>query len=712
MANFVRRMVVNLTVLFAASLAVTPSLRSDILTSQYDLFRTSWNAAETYLNVANVNPAQFGKLFSRQLDGWVYAQPLYVEGLNIPGYGAVNVVFVCSANNTVYAFDADSASVSAPYWSINLGPADTTPNASGSPNSEPVLGIISTPVIVPAMSAIYVAAATRESGHRVYRLHALDLVTGQEKFGGPVVISGQVPGTSWDAVNGMVAFNPDFHLIRASLAASSTTVYVATAGTHDTEPFHGWLFGYSLSTLQQTAILNLTPNGQEGGVWQSVRAPVIDTNGFLYVESGNGDYDGVSNFGESIVKLSTAQGLNVTDWFTPNNWSTLDGFDMDLAAAGPLLVPGTQFLIGSGKTGILYVLDTGNMGQLHLGNTQIVQSFQASPPCAPDFSQCQEIHDPVFWNNGANPTLYVWPWNDVLLAFSWSNGQLVTTPMATGALVSNYPGGYLSGSSNGNTPGTGILWALTGDDGSNSGTGFQLATLRAFDATNIANEIWNSNQNAGRDSLRYFAKFLRPVVANGKVYAGTFSSELVVYGLIPSQLSISKSHSGDFTQGQNGATYTVTVSNSANAGATSGMVTVTETVPEGLTLVSMAGTGWDCPKAGATCARSDSLAAGASYLPITVTMNVANNAGPMVTNDVTMSGGGSAAASASDSTTIMNPCDVNQYGTTTVADIQTVINEALGVGSVADDLNQDGVANVVDVQIVINSAMGLGCWGA
>ena len=157
-----------LAVSFTACVAATPILCQDVLTAQYDTFRTSWNAAETYLTVSSVNQTQFGKLFTRQLDGWVYAQPLYLQGLTIPGYGSVNVVFVCSANNTVYAFDADNASVAAPYWSTNLGPPDTTPNGPGSPNSEPVLGIISTPVIMPTMNAIYVAAATHENGHRVY----------------------------------------------------------------------------------------------------------------------------------------------------------------------------------------------------------------------------------------------------------------------------------------------------------------------------------------------------------------------------------------------------------------------------------------------------------------------------------------------------------------------------------------------------------------
>ena len=660
-----RQIAARLLLSFAAYLAATRCLWADILTAQYDSFRTSWNASEIYLNVGNVNQARFGKLFSRQLDGWVYAQPLYMRSLTLPGHGAVNVVFVCTANNTVYAFDADSASVSAPYWSTNLGPADNTPNGPGSPNSEPLLGIISTPVIVPAMQALYVAAATRENGHRVYRLHALDTATGQEKFGGPVVISGQVPGTSFDAVNGVVAFNPDFHLIRASLAATTDTVYVATAGTRDTEPFHGWIFGYGLSSLQQTAILNLTPNGQEGGVWQSVRAPVIDANGFLYVESGNGDYDGVFNFGESIVKLSTTPGLHVTDWFTPDNWSHLNDFDLDLAAAGPLLVPGTQFLIGSGKTGILYVLNTASMGRLQAGNGQIVQSFQASAGCSANDSSCDWVNDPVFWNNSTAPTLYAWPLNDVLRSYSWSNGQLVTTPIASGALASNYPGGFLSGSSNNNTAGTGILWAITGDDGSNSGNGFQLATLRAFDATNITNELWNSGQNGARDSLGYLAKFVRPVVANGKVYAGTFSSQLVVYGLLPA-LTVSKSHSGNFVQGQSGATYTVTVSNSAAAGPTSGTVTVTETLPDGLTLISMAGTGWDCPNGGNTCTRSDSLGGSSVYPAITVTVNVSPTAASQVTNQGSVAGGGSDGASIQDVTSILPlPSQTITFGTLT-----------------------------------------------
>jgi hypothetical protein len=542
-----RRIAARLFLPLAAYLAATQCLRADILTAQYDSLRTAWNASEPYLNVANVNQAGFGKLFSRQLDGWVYAQPLFMQGLTIPGHGAANVVFVCTANNTVYAFDADSASVSAPYWSANLGPADNTPNRLGSPNSEPLLGIISTPVIVPAKHALYVAAATRENGHRVYRLHALDIATGKEKFGGPVVIKGQVHGTSSGAVNGMVAFDPDFHLIRASLAATANTVYAATAGTRDTEPFHGWIFGYSLSNLKQTAILNITPNGQEGGVWQSVRAPVIDAKGFLYVESGNGDYDGVSNFGESILKLSTAHGLRIKDWFTPANWSTLNDYDQDLSAAGPLMIPGTPFLIGAGKAGILYVLNTASMGGLQGRGGQIIQTFQASAGCHPSAYYCDWLNDPVFWNNSTAPTLYAWPLNDVLRAYSWSNGQLDTKPIASGTLAANYPGGFLSGSSNHNTPGTGILWAITGDDGSNRSNGFQLATLRAFDATNITKELWDSDRNGARDSLGYLAKFVRPVVANGKVYAGNFSSQLVVYGLLPTR-TVSRSQSGNLVR--------------------------------------------------------------------------------------------------------------------------------------------------------------------
>ena len=495
----------------------------DITTAEYDNFRTSWNASEPYLTAANVTPARFGKLFTRSLDGWVYAQPLYLRALTIPGHGTPNVVFVCTANNTVYALDADDPLAAAPFWSLNLGAPDTTPSTSTSPNSEPSLGIISTPVIVRGSNTMYVTAATRENGHRVYRLHALDITTGQEKPNSPIVISGQVKGSATDAVNGTLTFNPDFHLQRASLAVAGHSVFIAAAGSRDITPFHGWIFGYDLTTLAQAAAVNLTANGMEGGIWQSMRAPVVDPSGNLYMETGNGDYDGSADFGNSVVRLSAkGKGYAVSDWFTPANWQWLRDNDLDLSSAGPLLVPGTNSLIAAGKTGTIYVLNTNNLGKLQTGRGQTIQSLQVTAGCT-----CDSTDDLIFWNNASSPTLYVWPLGDVLRAYSWVGGKLLPTPVSMNSLPSNYPGGFLTGSSNGSVAGTGIVWALTGDNQS-----VQAGTLHAFDASDLANEIWNSNLNRTRDAAGSFAKDVPPVVANGKVYVGNFSNELIVYGLL------------------------------------------------------------------------------------------------------------------------------------------------------------------------------------
>lgn len=508
------------------SVAVLVAHGADITTAQYDNNRTSWNSSETILNTANVNSAQFGKLHTRSLDGAVYAQPLYLEALPIPGHGTADVVFVCTANNTVYAFDADSGSISAPYWSVNLGAPDTTPSSLTSPNSEPSLGILSTPVIVRSSGTLYVTAATRENGHRVYRLHALDITSGAEKSGSPVVIAGQFPGTAWDAQGGLLTFNPDFHLQRASLAVAQGSVYIAMAGSRDIEPFHGWIFGYDLTTLAQTGVLNLTANGMEGGVWQSMRAPVVDSNGSLYLETGNGDYDGSSNFSNSVLRLNNGtQGLAVADWFTPDNWLNLSNNDLDLSSAGPVLIPGTNSLIAAGKTGTLYVVNSGNMGHEQSGNGQLLQLLQATPACSA--GNCDFTNDPIFWNHATNPVLYIWAWNDVLRALPWTSGQLSVSPSSTNGTVSNYPGGELAGSSSGSLTGTGIVWALTGDS-----ENAQAGLLSAYDASNLANLLWTSKMNSSRDALGLFAKNLPPLIANGKVFAGDFSGQLNVYGLL------------------------------------------------------------------------------------------------------------------------------------------------------------------------------------
>ena len=516
------------TLLILLALSLRPSealLAADVLTAQYDNARTASNPSEVYLSTINVNPARFGKLFTRTLDGWVFAQPLYMKNVAVPGHATVNLVFVCTAHNTVYAFDADNAAVSAPYWSRNLGPSDTTPNTFASPNSEDETGIVATPVIVPALHALYVLVATREFGQRVFRLHALDISTGQEQFGGPVVVAGHVVGNAPDAVNGLVNFNPTFHLQRSALAYVNHTVYVGFAGVRDIPPFHGWLFGYDAATLNQTAVFDITPNGYGGGIWHGGRAPAADdATGSIYLETGNGNFDGTANLSNSVLKFSSAQqSLAVTGRFTPSDWQTLSDNDLDLSSAGPLLIPGTRFLVTGGKAGVLYLLDSTAMGNTTPDN--IVQRFQATPACPPSSLGCHRIHSFSFWNSPATPTLYLWADGDVPRSWAWSGGGL--TPNATpGTRVAGYPGASLTVSSYSGTPRTGILWGLSGDNSTGA------ASLRAFDALDLSKELWNSDMNAARDAMGQFGKFSVPVVANGKVYAGNFSSQLVVYGLL------------------------------------------------------------------------------------------------------------------------------------------------------------------------------------
>jgi hypothetical protein len=510
-----------LTLISACALFCRSASGADVVMPQYDLARTSSNPLEVLLSTANVNQQRFGKLYTRALDGRLYAQPLLMRGVRIAGHGTPNIIFVATAHNTVCAFDADDGSVTSPYWAVNLGPADSTPSMLTSPNSEPELGIIGTPVIVPARRALYVVASTREAGHRVYRLHALDLSTGAEKFGGPRIISGQVAGNAPDSVGGVVTFNADFHLHRASLAVANDSVYVAMAGSRDTLPFHGWLFGYDTATLNPTGVVCITPAGYQGGIWQGNRAPVVDSAGNLFFETGNGDFDGNSNFSNSVLRYSTTgQSLQRADWFTPSNWQALSNYDLDLASAGPLQIPGTGFLVAGGKQGIVYFFDSNSLGHLQLDGSPTAGQFQATPPCSFPLDGCRPIHYMAFWNR----TLFLWAAGDVPRSWSFSQNQF--TAAATGSRVADYPGGYLAVSSYLTTPRSGVLWALTGHESSG------LGTLHAFDASNLSVELWNSDQNPGRDSLGDFAKFLAPVVANGKVYAGNFSNQLVVYGLL------------------------------------------------------------------------------------------------------------------------------------------------------------------------------------
>ncbi len=528
--------------LVAATLALTaaasgPGWAADITTAQIDSSRTMAYGSETYLTTSNVNGSHFGKLFSRTVDGAIYAQPLYLQGVAISS-GKINVVYVATSHNKVYAFDADNPNAITPIWSVNLGPYDTPSGWNTG------VGILSTPLIVRNSGAIYLTTATLENGSRVYRLHALDLLTGAEKFGGPVVISGSVPGTAGDAVNGIISFAPLYHVQRTGLALSGNNVVFAFSADRDHPPYHGWVFSYDAGTLQQTGVFNDARNnvdeaGTGAGIWQSGRAPAVDSNGAIYFETGNGAFDGTIDYGESFLKLETgAGGLSLTDWFTPSAWLALNQVDYDLSSTGPTLIPGTNVVFGGSKSGMIYVLSTSNLGRMSAGDANVIQTFTATSGCViPYIDQgCAQIMGQVFGSTAPVPTLYLWGVHDVLRSYQFNKGSFNTTPSSLGATQAYYPGGVLALSSYLGTAGTGILWAITcdtPDEGFYFGPGFSgSATLHAYDANNISIELWNSSQDPLRDGLGTVASFNPPLAVNGKVYVPTFSNQLVVYGLL------------------------------------------------------------------------------------------------------------------------------------------------------------------------------------
>jgi hypothetical protein len=490
-----------------------------VATGQYNINRTNANQSETILNTANVNAAQFGLLYSRHVDGQLYAQPLYLANVSILGK-TQNVIYLATMHNTVYAFAADDPAASTPLWQVNLGP----PAPFNFPELRPECGILSTPVIDVASGTLYVVALTLESGNNIFRLHALDTANGAEKFNGPVVIQASVRGNGFDSQSGMVAFSPPNQLQRPALLLFANSVFIGFGTASPQEPvhqYHGWLLAYDAKTLNQKLAFNTTPNGGAGGIWMAGTGPAGDANGFYFV-TGNGTL-GQGGTSQGVIRIGGATG----DFFIPDNWQTLNTNDWDLGSTGVILLPGTSLLAVGGKTGTVYVLNRANLGHLTPGNTQAAQVFQATAGCSS--SGCHEIHHFTYWyRTAASPLLYVWGWNDPLKAFAMVSGQFNTTPVAQNGLLPNYPGGILALSANGAAAGSGILWAVTSTENATLAT--VPGVLHAFDAANVATELWNSKMNPG-DDLGNMAKFNVPTVANGKVFVATFSNQLMVYGL-------------------------------------------------------------------------------------------------------------------------------------------------------------------------------------
>jgi hypothetical protein len=517
----------------------------DVLTQHNDNSRTSLNLSETTLNTSNVNQSTFGRLYSRAVDDEIYAQPLYVTNVNIPGKGAKNVVFVATVNDSVYAFDADDATVTDPYWkdsfidlANNIRPVFHTDVGQACGNYVDFsgnIGIVSTPVIDKATNTIYLVARTVEgtgaSQKFVQRLHALDITTGAEKFGGPVVIQASVPGTGAGSSGGVLKFNPQPENQRAALALDNGNVIITYASHCDTGPYHGWILAYNAATLNQSWALADTADGSNGGIWQSGQGPVIDSAGNMYFSVGNGTVSpATGQYGESFIRV-TANG-QIVDSFTPSNHQQLENGDIDFGSAGPLLIPGTRTLVSADKEGKIFFLNADNLGGLNVTD-QSLQEFQVTPNFGND-----KIHGaPVYFQDSSGKKwVYVWGSNDKLKQFPF-NGTILssTTPTYTSNVTVNpnpsMPGGVMAISSNGSAAGTGLLWVTTVLSG-NANNDVRPGILRVFDASNVTNELWNSQENAARDDFGNLAKFNTPTVDNGKVYLATFSDQLVVYGLL------------------------------------------------------------------------------------------------------------------------------------------------------------------------------------
>ena len=521
-----------------------------VFTQHNDLARTGQNVNETLLTPANVNSTNFGKIFSQRVDGNIYAQPLYVPNVTIPGLGTHNVMYVATEADSVYAFDADNNTGpnAAPLWKASLIDTDhdAPPGALvGDDRSScdaivPHVGVTSTPVIDPSTGTLYAVAKSEENNNAVtvYRLHALDITTGAEKAPGPVVIAGTVPGTGDGSSGGSMTFVAGQHLNRTALLLVNGVLYVAFASNCDFVPYHGWLFAYDTSNFSQPTIFVSTPNGSDGGIWMSGAGIAADSNANLYVATGNGTFDTTNipatEFGNTLLKLNLkGNTISVLDYFTPSNQATLNTQDIDLGSGGILLLPDQpgahpHEMVQAGKFGSIYLLDRDQMtsNNLHYcvvncngADPQIVQELQ--------FTLAGVYGIPAYWNNN----VYFGSNNFPLHAYALSNGILSATPTAATPNAFPFPGPTPSVSANGSSGG--IVWAIDASQFGNEGRVLGPSVLHAYDALNVADELYNSSQAPnGRDVAGNSVKFSVPTVANGRVYIGTLT-ELDVYGLLP-----------------------------------------------------------------------------------------------------------------------------------------------------------------------------------
>ena len=486
----------------------------NILTANGDNDRTNSNLQETQLSPATVNASVFGKLGVFPVDGQVYSQPLVVTGLSIAGKGTHNVVFVTTMHNSVYAFDADAMSPITTLWQDNLGssvPSLLLYGPDGDIANE--VGILSTGVIDMQRGVLYVVADVLQNGAPVFYMHALDLATGAERLNGPVALTASVRGTGSEArADGTVPFDPMQHLQRPGLLLANNAVYVSFGSHGDMSPYHGWMLSYDASDLsRQVGVYMTTPDGNAGSIWQSGRGPVADSQGNIYAITANGDYDGMRNFSQSFVKVSA--GLSATlDSFTPSNWKSMSDNDFDISA-GPALIAGTHTIIGADKGGGLYVINGDAMKQ---GSVNIISAAVGS------------IFNFAVWSLGPNALVYTQGEREPVKCFQVGANSVNAKPVSMTLNSNPYGRIGMTISADGVQDGSGILWETTGDYFAGAP-----GTLHAYDASNLAKELWNSDMNPARDQMSSITKFVAPTVANGKVYVPGNANVVTVYGLLP-----------------------------------------------------------------------------------------------------------------------------------------------------------------------------------
>jgi hypothetical protein len=506
----------------------------DVLTYHNDNARTGQYLSEQILTPLNVNSSSFGKLFELPLDGKVDGQPLIKTQLSIPGKGTHNVLYVVTENDTVYAFDADNGSTVWPALSL-LGAHESPSDNRSCGQVTPQIGITSTPVIDPSAGphgTIYIVAMSKDaSNNYLQRIHALDLTTGAEEFGGPLTVTASYAGTGAGSKNGQVPFVPGQYKERAGLLLLNGVVYTTWASHCDIGNYTGWIIAYAVNqqnTLVQTSILNVTPNGGGGAIWNSGAGPAVDSSGNIYFLDANGTFDTTltaggfplnNDFGNAFIKLSTSSGLQVADYFNMSNTVSESGGDVDLGSGGALVLPDmtdasgkTRHLaVGAGKDSNIYVVDRDNMGKFNpSGNSNVYQELSGALPGG-------EWAMPAFFGN----TLYYGGVNAPLRAYKFSQARLNSSASSSTTETFSYPGTTPSISANGTN--SAIVWTIEA-----SGNG----VLHAYDASNLANELYDSNQASnGRDSFQD-NKFVTPTIANGKVYVGTPNS-VAVFGLLP-----------------------------------------------------------------------------------------------------------------------------------------------------------------------------------